>query len=219
MTFEEPEYEKRVPSPFERGFERLAERLVPLVPARVTPNQLTALSFAAGLFAAAAFFLAGVHRAWFWAAAAGVFGHLLGDSLDGVVARERGMRSPRGHFFDQFSDVTAAIAIFLGIGFSSYTRIEVMLFPAVLYPYHLMVMLHWINLTGQWPFPRFGPFELHFVLIVLAVVSAIAMVQPVVIAGYGLGLFDLVALVAVPLSLIELFASAVRLFRRLPGPG
>jgi phosphatidylglycerophosphate synthase len=210
--------EKIILSPFERGFDSLGAKLLPVVPVSFTPNHITSIGFLAGLAAAAGFYLAGIDRRFFFLSVIGIFVHLLADSLDGAVARGRDLKSNRGYYYDQISDIVVAIATFLAIGFSSYASLEIMIFPAILYPLNMVVILHWINLKKIWPFPRFGPFEMHFMLIVMALISFFVNNRMFDILGFRLGLFDIVVGILLPLGYIEGFLSAFRLFKALDAP-
>ena len=65
------------------------------LPTRVAPDHLTALGVAAAGGIAGAYWLSGGDRAWLWAASALLVVHWLGDSLDGTLARVRGIERPR----------------------------------------------------------------------------------------------------------------------------
>lgn len=215
---EKEQVEKIILSPFERGFDKLGVKLLPIVPMSITPNQITSIGFIFGLAAAAGFYLAGIDRRFFFLSIIGILIHLLADSLDGAVARGRGLKSIRGYYYDQMSDIVVAISTFLAIGFSSYGALGIMIFPAIVYPLNMVVILHWIHLKGKWPFPRFGPFEMHFSIIVVAVVSFIINNRMFDILGFRLSIFDMVVLITVPFGYIEGSISAVKLFNVLDAP-
>jgi len=215
---EKNQVEKIILSPFERGFDKLGTKLLPIVPMSVTPNQITTLGFIAGMCAAVGFFLAGVHRGFFFVAVIGILIHLTADSLDGAVARGRNMKSERGYFYDQMSDIVVASATFLAIGFSSYGALGIMVFPALIYPLNMVVILHWINLKNKWPFPKFGPFEMHFCLILIAMICFFLDNPMFSIWGYSLGVFDLVTVLVIPFAYSESILTAVKLFKELEAP-
>ncbi|MGE5328267.1 MAG: CDP-alcohol phosphatidyltransferase family protein [Deltaproteobacteria bacterium] len=216
---EKNQVEKVILSPFERGFDKLGTKLMPIVPMGVTPNNITSIGFIAGLLSAVGFYLAGFDKRFFFLAAFCILIHLTADSLDGAIARGRDLKSERGYFYDQMSDIIVAVATFLAIGFSSYASLGIMVFPALLYPINMVVILHWINLKKKWPFPRFGPFEMHFCLIIIAIISFFMGNRMFDILGYNLGIFDIAVLIAVPFGYFEGFLSAVKLFKELDAPG
>ena len=75
--------------PEARALDWMARRL----PARVTPDHMTALGVLAAFGIAAAYLLSNQNPLWLWAASALLVVHWLGDSLDGtrrVYARRSG---------------------------------------------------------------------------------------------------------------------------------
>jgi phosphatidylglycerophosphate synthase len=208
--------DKVIPSIFEKKFDLLVDKiLLPIVPSFVKPNHITWVGFIGALFAALAFYLASWQKNWLIAAALGVFIHLVADSLDGIVARKRNLTSIQGYFLDQFLDVLSFVTIFVCIGFSSYAQFEIAGLAAILYPFHMVVILHWIHLKNRWPFPNLGPFEGHISLIILALITLFFTNGIVKIAGYSLGWFDLAMLISTFISFIELLSSAYQLFKQL----
>lgn len=210
------EFEKNVPSPFERACEKVAEKLEPYVPQGIQPNQITAVAFTTGLLAGLAFFLARFHPLFLWAGALGVVLHLIGDCLDGAVARARNLCSRSGYFLDQFTDLLSGEVIFLGIAFSGYAHPWIVLLAGIIYPIHYALFQFWVNLTKKWPFPVFGPFELHATLVLLAVITFfLGDGSWISISSYRLSLFDIASLILVPFSTIDMVISATKLFLEL----
>lgn len=207
--------EKVILSPFERGFDVMVGRLAYAVPKSLTPNDITALGFASGMLAAAAILATPYAPACLLLAALGIFGHMFADSLDGAVARERQLVSKSGYYLDQIADITIAVSIFVALGFSPYARLELMVVPALIYPFNMVVILHWIASLEKWPFPAFGPFELQFILIVVCIASYFLGPQITTIQGYPMSLFDLGALLVTPLSVFEAYRSARLLYKEL----
>jgi archaetidylinositol phosphate synthase len=80
----------------------------------VTPNQLTALRFATGLFAATAFALGG--QDWIDIGAAIFLLSALLDRADGELARQTGQFSTHGHRYDLWADWSAGALAFIGLG-------------------------------------------------------------------------------------------------------
>ena len=85
-----------------------------LVRARVHPNTITTLGFAVTISAGITYFYGHVRWAGFLVLIGGLF-----DILDGYVARETGLASTFGSFYDSTLDRISEIVVFLGI-FSLY---------------------------------------------------------------------------------------------------
>ena len=93
----------------------MAERL----PASILPNHLTLLGILGACAAAAGFVLSHWSLSWLWLASLGLVANWLGDSLDGTLARFRGIERPRyGFFVDHTSDLFSQLIIFLSLGVS-----------------------------------------------------------------------------------------------------
>ncbi len=85
-----------------------------LVRRRVHPNTITTLGFAVTISAGITYFYGHVRWAGFLVLIGGLF-----DILDGYVARETGLASKFGSFYDSTLDRISEIVVFLGI-FSLY---------------------------------------------------------------------------------------------------
>jgi archaetidylinositol phosphate synthase len=89
------------------------------LPISVLPDQLTALGVVGGLITAAGFLLSRWSLMWLWLASVGLVINWFGDSLDGTLARVRGIERPRyGFFIDHTSDLFCQIITFLTLGVS-----------------------------------------------------------------------------------------------------
>lgn len=117
----------RVNSGWLAGPERRAlEWIAPRVPTWVSPDQLTALGLLGAAVAAAGYVLSTRAPAWLWLVNAGLVVNWFGDSLDGNVARLRGIGRPRyGFFLDQSVDVFAQLLFAVGLGLSGYVSLSV----------------------------------------------------------------------------------------------
>ena len=113
-----------------RALTWIAQRL----PRRVLPDHLTALGVLAALGIAGAYVLSNGDRAWLWAASALLVVHWLGDSLDGTLARVRGIERPTyGYYLDHLVDAVATALIGLGLGLSPYLLLATGLVVVVAY--------------------------------------------------------------------------------------
>src|SRR3954467_3560098 len=95
----------------------IAERL----PAAVTSDHLTLLAFSSMGLAALGYGLAFDDRRWLWVPMAALFLNWFGDSLDGTVARVRGLERPRyGFYLDHVVDIVAITALMTGLACSGF---------------------------------------------------------------------------------------------------
>jgi archaetidylinositol phosphate synthase len=93
----------------------MADRL----PQSIVPDHLTAIGILGAVVAATGFVLSCWTLAWLWLASAGLLLNWLGDSLDGTLARRRGIERPRyGFFIDHTTDMLSQALIFVALGIS-----------------------------------------------------------------------------------------------------
>jgi archaetidylinositol phosphate synthase len=93
----------------------MADRLPP----RIVPDHLTIAGVIGALLTAAGYILSRWSLAWLWLGCLGLLMNWLGDSLDGTLARRRGIERPRyGFFIDHSTDMLSQTVIFLSLGVS-----------------------------------------------------------------------------------------------------
>ena len=179
------------------ALEWIARRL----PEAMTPDLLSALGLVAMAGAGLAF--ASFQWADRGAAAAGVvaalFANWFGDSLDGTVARVRGIERPRyGYYVDHVIDLAGSAFLFTGI---AYSGLMSPLLAVVLLSAYLLVsaeMYLATHATGVFQMSCFGlgPTELRLLLAAGAVKAAGS--ATVEIGGLGsVKLFDTAAIIAI----------------------
>jgi archaetidylinositol phosphate synthase len=190
------------------ALEWIARRL----PVAITPDLLSAF----GLFSMACAGLAFASFQWAnRAAAAGVvaalIGNWLGDSLDGTVARVRGIERPRyGYYVDHVSDLAGAAFLFTGIAYSGLMTplLAVALLSAYLLVSAEMYLATHATSVFRMSFFGIGPTELRLLLVAGAVKAA----GGVTVAIGSLGsvkLFDAGAIIAIGGLVAVFIVSAV----------
>lgn len=199
----------------------LADRL----PRWVVPDHLTLLGVVASLGIGASYVLTNVDPAWLWGASAGLAVQWFGDSLDGTLARHRGIERPRyGFYLDHLVDAFSTVAIGLGLGLSPYMLLSVGLSIVVAY---LLLSINvyletYVHEEFSFGYGWLGPTEARVALVGLNTVAVT--VGPLSFAALGVGatIFD-VAGAAVALGMLGLLAVRVaenlrRLARLEPPP-
>ncbi len=201
---------------------RLLRRIATALPARVTSDALTALGVAGAAGAGAAYALSGRHVAWLWVASLMIAVNWFGDSLDGTLARVRGIERPRyGYYLDHIVDAVACAAIGVGIGLSPWVDLEVALLLVVAYLALSINVYLESAVFGVFrlAYGRLGPTEVRIVLILgntalaLAAGTAperVALVTNLIAAG--------VAAVLLGLLVVRLAGNLHRLARLEPLP-
>ncbi len=154
-------------------FERPVLRwLSAAMPGWVTPDMLTALGFLGSIIAAGAYALAARDPAMLWLSSVGIVVNWFGDSLDGNVARFRGIERPAyGFFIDNTTDILEYALFAIGMGLSGYVRWELCF--ASLSAFFMMMLLGLIKSRVMDVFQiSFGGMGLTEVRIVFIVINA-----------------------------------------------
>jgi archaetidylinositol phosphate synthase len=199
-----------------RAEKRLLIWLAHRLPAAIHSDHLTTLAAVAMVGAAASY-------AWSstWAPALHLVNLCLalnwfGDSLDGTVARVRNQQRPRyGFYVDHVIDCGGIAVLVLGMAASGLmSPIVALAFLVAYFLVSLEVYLATYCLTTfKMSFMGFGPTELR---ILLAIGNIAALRSPVVgILGEQWRLFDVGAIVAIPLLVSAFLIAAVRNGRAL----
>jgi archaetidylinositol phosphate synthase len=95
------------------------------LPVVVTPNALTATGMLGALIVVLGYLLAAGRPAMLWLASVGFVLNWFGDSLDGTLARVRGIERPHfGFFLDKCTDMLAHALFAVGLGLSTLIRWE-----------------------------------------------------------------------------------------------
>jgi phosphatidylglycerophosphate synthase len=191
-----------------RAESRLLTWLADRLPARVMPDHMTALGVLAALGIVAAYALSRDASAWFWVASGLLVVHWLGDSLDGTLARVRGIQRPRyGYYLDHLVDALATACIGIGLGLSLHVSLVVGLVAVVAY---LVLSINTYLETSVFGtfrlgYGRVGPTEARLALIGLNTALALS-------GGFSL---DVPVLVLAGLMLLGLLARAAGNLREL----
>jgi phosphatidylglycerophosphate synthase len=195
-----------------------ASALLPLVPARLTPNGVSLIRFGLSLGAAACLAAARSTRWWLLAAAIGIFAAWVLDSLDGDLARQRAQTSDRGYYLDRITDTVAKIAIYLGIATSGYAHFEIIIFAPIVETLNDVVTLHRTNLTRR---ELGAPLAVAHVFLMLLLPALLTLLWPAAALAAGpltLHWFDIAFVIGMAVSATEMALSAVRLYFELSPP-
>jgi len=152
---------------------RLLVWLAARLPEAVTPDHLTMTGIAGAALCGLGYGASGRSPLFLWVAIAGLLINWFGDSLDGSLARHRGIeRHQYGFFIDHTTDIVSQVFIFFGLGASPYMRLDIA-FLALL-SYWMAALLTFIRAVAtqifQISYFGIGPTEIRLGLIAYTLV-------------------------------------------------
>ncbi len=169
-----------------RSERRMLTWLAANMPAWVTPDRLTMLGLFGALLAGLSYVGTAYSPRMLLLACFGLVLNWFGDSLDGSLARYRGIERPRyGFFVDHSADVVSQILIFFGLGLSAYMRFDMALLA--LLSYWLAALYTFIRAVAtrvfQISYFGIGPTEIRLGLLgyslALPLADALAVTTPI----------------------------------------
>jgi phosphatidylglycerophosphate synthase len=147
---------------------RLLRAIAARIPRRWRPNHFTALGVLAATGVGAAYALARYGSGWLWVASALLVVQWFGDSLDGTLARVRGIERPRyGYYLDHMTDAYSTVVIGIGVALSHYVHLGLALGGVVLYlalSINVYLESHVLD-RFRLGYGRIGPTEVRILLI------------------------------------------------------
>ncbi len=197
---------------------RLLRWIAARLPRFILPDDLTLLGVAASLGICAAYQLSNDSSAWLWVASALLVVQWLGDSLDGTLARVRGIERPKyGYYVDHLVDAISTAAIGIGLGLSPYMLLSVGTLIVVAY---LILSIN-VYLESQ-AFGRFsigyglvGPTEMRLILIALNTALALGLGLDFTVVEVNLTVLDVIGLAIAAVMIVLLAGRAIRNLREL----
>lgn len=197
---------------------RLLRWLAGKLPRWILPDDMTAIGVFAALAVAVAYQLSNESLSWLWVASALLVLQWVGDSLDGTLARVRGIERPTyGYYLDHLVDALATAAIGIGLGLSPFMLLSVGTLIVVAY------LILSINVyLESFAFNRFsigygkiGPTEIRLILIALNTALALQLGLDFRLVGLDLTVFDLVGLSIASVMIVLLVGRSFRNLREL----
>jgi phosphatidylglycerophosphate synthase len=167
------------------------------IPRWVTPDQLTALGVAGAGLTAVAYAFSGAYPILLWLATLGLVVNWIGDSLDGTLARLRGIERPRyGYYLDNAIDCFVALPVAVGLGFSGYIRFDVCFLCLAVYTMISALTFLRANVTDvfQISYGGAGPTEMRAATALLNAAIFFHRPLPFDLAGIPLQYPDIIAL-------------------------
>jgi phosphatidylglycerophosphate synthase len=188
------------------------------MPARVTPDQLTAIGLAGSVVVFLGYVLSARDPAFLWLASAGLVINWFGDSMDGSLARFRKIERPKyGFFIDHTTDLLTEVLFALGLGLSSYVRFEIACLALIVYLMTAVFIFVRSQVSGLLQIAYFGvgPTEVRLGMIVLNAAMFWVPPKPVLTLWAPLSIVDRMVLASTALAFAGFLVSIRREARRL----
>jgi archaetidylinositol phosphate synthase len=176
---------------------RLLRWIAARLPRWILPDDLTALGVLAAFAICGAYQLSNDSLVWLWVASGLLVVHWLGDSLDGTLARVRGIERPRyGFYLDHLVDAVSTAAIGIGLGLSPFMLLSVGTLVVVVYLVLSINVYLESYALGRFSigYGLIGPTELRLILIALNTALALHLGLDFSIGHLNMTVFDLVGL-------------------------
>lgn len=175
------------------------------MPAWVTPDNLTGFGVIGAGLVFLGYGLTHSDLRFVWLANLGFLINWFGDSLDGTLARFRKIERPKyGFFIDHSVDTFNMVLIFVGLGISTFVRLEIAALACI--GYLLMSIFAYVNalVSGEFQisYARIGPTEMRAIGI-LANIGMLVFGNPLFDLGFRtLSLFDFIVLLIAAVEII-----------------
>jgi archaetidylinositol phosphate synthase len=176
---------------------RLLRSIAARLPRWILPDDLTAVGVVAAIAICLAYQATNMNRAWLWVASGLLVVHWLGDSLDGTLARVRGIERPRyGYYLDHLVDAISTACIGIGLGLSPYMLLSTGALIVVAYLMCSINVYLESYALGRFSigYGRIGPTEIRLLLIALNTALALRAPLGFHLAGVGMTAFDVAGL-------------------------
>jgi len=197
---------------------RLLRAIAARLPRWILPDDLTLLGIAAAIAICAAYLLSNGGRGWLWVASGLLVVHWLGDSLDGTLARVRGIQRPRyGYYLDHLVDAGATAAIGIGLGLSPYMVLSIGMLLVVAYLALSINVYLESQALGRFSigYGKLGPTEVRVLLIALNTALALGLDLRFELLDTGLTALDVTGVALALGMLLMLVARAWRSLREI----
>ncbi len=197
---------------------RLLRSIAGILPRWIVPDDLTAVGVISAFAICVAYQLSNHSPEWLWVASGLLVVHWLGDSLDGTLARVRGIERPTyGYYIDHVVDAASTAAIGIGLGLSPFMLLSVGTLVVVAYLVLSINVYLESYALGRFSigYGLIGPTELRLVLIAINTALALHLGLGFEVADLRITVLDLIGLAVAGTMIALLVGRVARNLREL----
>jgi phosphatidylglycerophosphate synthase len=187
-------------------------------PVWVTPDRLTGVGFFGAIIVFVGYVLVQMHPGWVWIATAGLAINWLGDSVDGTLARYRGIERPRfGYYLDNSIDVLEQLLVVLGLALSGILKSDLALLGLVVFFMMSILTLIRDKVVGEFmlAYNGIGLTELRVLFVIINAMVFFFPPQPFDLLGISTTYPNVLAMIWITAALITFVLSMVKDLRTL----
>jgi archaetidylinositol phosphate synthase len=203
---------------------RLLRGIARRLPRSIRSNHLSALGVLGAVGAGVAYAMGGFDVRWLWVSSAMLVLNWFGDSLDGTLARVRGVERPNfGYYLDHVLDAFSTAVVGIGIGLSPFVSFPVALAAVIVYLMMAINIYLESSVFGVFrlAYGVFGPTEARIALIMantgLAILVAPGAMAPMV-TSVGSAFVGLLGGIMMVMLLVRFVRNLFELSRLEPMP-
>lgn len=202
-------------SPFDPLVRSVFPKLADSIPNSVSPNAVTFCGLLAAVLGSGALFLSRIEPAFYFAAAGSMVVNWIADTLDGVLARQRGKCTKLGDFLDHVFDAFTAVVIAVGIAGTGMANPVIIMLAGLIFLLCFAVTYKGEQVTGVYELLALGPTEVRLVLMGLFIAGYFIREPIVTVMGVGVWLFDIAGLIGIVWASVYALILTFRYGRRI----
>lgn len=198
----------------------LLQYLARAMPGWASSDLLSAIGFAGAVMTGLGYILTNLNIEFLWLASFGLAVNWFGDSLDGTMARFRGLERPQyGFFIDHMTDVASEIVVALSLGMTPFMHFDVACMVLIVYLAFSIFTFTKAIVSGVFriSFGGVSPTEVRVGLAVCNIALLWYQPRPVLVLWEPMTAVDLVVLAISLIGAISLVVLSAGEARRIAG--
>ncbi len=190
------------------------------IPNYIVPNHFSYLAILSGVMTGVSYALVSINKAYLFLASLFIFFHWLFDSMDGTLARHRGISSEKyGYYLDHFCDMITVLSLGIGLAISGIVKPYIALLLIIAY-YLVSInvfIMNYIEKEFKLSMWKIGPTEARLFIIILSI-AAFFINKQFMIMNQSFTFLDIVLMplevIAIILTIIAFIINAHKFYKQ-----